>query len=223
MTETTHFDFEDARHWMVYNQVRTWDVLDPRVLDALEQVPRERFVPENWRRSAFADFFVPIGHGESMLTPKLEGRILQALALEPDDHVLEVGTGTGFFAACLARLAGKVLSVDIHEDFTQLARENLQRERLSGIRLETRDSSRLDWTRERFDAIAVTGSMPVLHDSFREALSVGGRLFAVVGNKPIMEGLLITRVGENDWSTESLFDNVLPPLVNAYSPETFEF
>lgn len=221
MSNAFDFDFENARETMVEAQVRTWEVLDPVVLDVMRGIAREHFVPQRFHNMAYADSNIPLDHGEVMLQPKVEGRLLQSLALSDDDRVLEVGTGTGYLTALLARLSGSVRSIDIHEDFIARARENLKGMHLDNIQLETGDASKLDGIGEQFDAIAVTGSMPQLHDSFRRALKIGGRLFVVVGSDPIMEAQLHTRVGENDWAVASLFDTCIPPLANAWNPGQF--
>lgn len=221
MSNATEFDFERARETMVEAQVRTWEVLDPAVLDAMRDVAREDFVPQRFHNLAYADSNIPLAHGEVMLQPKVEGRLLQSLELGGGDRVLEVGTGTGYLTALLARLVDSVRSIDIHEDFTAMARDNLKGLNLDNVTLETGDASTLEGMNEQFDAIAVTGSMPELHDSFRKALKIGGRLFVIVGRDPIMEAQLHTRVGENDWAMASLFDTKVPPLVNAWNPQRF--
>lgn len=209
-------DLGRARFNMIEQQVRTWDVLDQRVLDVYEQVPREAFVDPAHRHLAYADINLPLAHGEVMLSPKQEGRILQALALTPDSRVLEVGTGSGYLTACLATLAGPITSVDIHEDLLVVAQERLEAAQLDDrISLLCGDAASGWEGDEQFDAIAVTGSLPELHEGFHRALRTGGRLFVVVGDGPIMEGLLITRVSDDQWSTESLLDTFLPPLHNA--------
>ena len=218
----TAFNFELARHNMIEQQIRPWDVLDQRVLDVIASVPREDFVPQRYRKLAFGDVAIPLGHGEVMLKPNVEGRILQALAVRPTDHVLEVGTGSGYLTACLARLAASVVSVDIVPDFVEAARQKLKTHRLSNAALHVGDASR-GWGEHRYDAIAVTGSMATVADHWRQSLSLGGRLFVVVGQPPVMEALLITRVGEREWVRESLFDTELPPLRNAAPSRIFEF
>lgn len=212
-----------AREKMIEQQIRAWEVLDPRVLRVFEELPREHFVPETMRSLAYADTQIPLGHGEVMMAPKIEARLLQALDLSPEDRVLEVGTGSGFLTACLAKLAGEVHSADIHADFTRQASTLVHNLGLRKVHFETRDASRLDWVRPSFDVIAVTGSMPLLEPSFLHALAVGGRLFVIVGTDPIMEALLITRTAEDDWTRESLFETHIPPLVNAYSEPGFSF
>ncbi|MDX1442551.1 MAG: protein-L-isoaspartate O-methyltransferase [Gammaproteobacteria bacterium] len=221
MSNAQEFDFENARELMVEAQVRTWEVLDPAVLDAMRNVAREDFVPQRFHNLAYADSNIPLAHGEVMLQPKVEGRLLQSLDLSKNDRVLEVGTGSGYLTALLAQLADSVRSIDIHEDFTAEARDNLKGLDLDNVTLESGDASKLDDIGEQFDAIVVTGSMPELHDSFRKALKVGGRLFVIIGRDPIMEAQLHTRVSENDWAEASLFDTKVPALVNAWNPQRF--
>ncbi len=218
----TAFNFELARHNMIEQQIRPWEVLDQQVLDVIASVPREDFVPERYRNLAFSDIAIPLGHGEFMLKPTVEGRILQALAVRPTDHVLEVGTGSGYLTACLARLAASVVSVDIVPDFTEAARQKLKTLGVHNVTLHTGDASR-GWGEHRYHAIAVTGSVATVADAWRQSLSLGGRLFIVAGQPPVMEALLITRLGEQEWIQESLFDTDLPPLRNAAPVKSFEF
>lgn len=223
MNTATEFDFEQARETMVEAHVRPWEVLDPAVLEVMRKVAREHFVEGRFHNLAYADTMIPLDHGEVMMSPKVEGRLLQALALTDKDSVLEIGTGSGYLTALLGMLAGQVRSIDIHEDFTRKAGDKLKGMQLDNISLESGDASRLEGMEKQFDAIAVTGSMPQLHDSFRQALKVGGRLFVIVGTDPIMEAQLHTRVSETDWAMISLFDTRVPPLVNAWNPARFEF
>lgn len=214
---------EQARFNMVEQQVRTWEVLDQRVLDVMAEVPREQFAPERYRHLAFADVELPLGHGQVMLAPKLVGRLLQALEPRESDSVLEIGTGTGYVTACLARLAGRVVSVEIFPELSRQAQEILGAMDMDNVTLRVGDAAE-GWTQDgSFDAVAVTGSLPVLPEAFKHHLNVGGRLFAVVGELPVMEALLVTRVGENDWTTESLFDTAVPPLENARRHQPFIF
>jgi protein-L-isoaspartate(D-aspartate) O-methyltransferase len=215
-------EVEAARRQMIEQQVRTWEVLDPRVLEALAAVPRERFVPEAWRGVAFADAEIPIGHGQCMLKPALEGRILQALAPGRGDSVLEIGTGSGFFAACLAQLAGDVLTVEIHADLAAAAARAIAAEGITRVRVETGDAfARRDAA--RYQAIAVTGSLPVYDPRFERALAVGGRLFVVVGSPPVMEARLVTRSSDDSWLSETLFETSIPPLFHAPASPRFQF
>jgi protein-L-isoaspartate(D-aspartate) O-methyltransferase len=213
---------ESARQQMVEQQVRAWEVLDTRVLTAMTDVRRELFVPEGFRDLAFADTSIPIGYGEHMLPPKIEGRILQSLALTPQDEVLEVGTGTGFLAACLAHLAGRVRSLEIHGDLAGRALANLKLAAFNDVQVEVCDAMTLA-DEACWDAIALTGSLPVYDERFQRALRIGGRLFVVVGAAPVMEAWKIARVGEREWVRESLFETVIDPLVNAPRPPSFVF
>jgi protein-L-isoaspartate(D-aspartate) O-methyltransferase len=215
-------DVEAARRQMVDQQVRTWDVLDDRVLTALESVKREQFVPEAYRELAFADAEIPLGHDEVMLAPKLEGRILQALEVQPSDSVLDVGTGSGFLAACFGRLAGRVRSIDIHADFVARAQANLVRSISNNVVAERADASQLS-EEGRYDVVAVTCSLPLYDERFQKALKIGGRLFVVVGQAPIMEAWKVTRTGEREWTRTSLFETIMRPLINAPSPSPFVF
>lgn len=216
------FNFEKARHNMIEQQIRPWDVLDQRVLDTIAGVPREDFVPERFRNLAFSDVAIPLGRGEFMMKPNIEARLLQALAVQPDDHVLEVGTGSGYLTACLAQLATGVVSVDIIPEFTEAARGKLKTHGATNVALRVGDASR-GWGERCYNAIAVTGSVATVADHWRQSLSLNGRLFIVVGQPPVMEALLITRVGEREWLQESLFDTDLAPLRNAAPTKAFVF
>jgi protein-L-isoaspartate(D-aspartate) O-methyltransferase len=213
---------ESAREQMVEQQVRAWDVLDERVLSVMATVKRELFVPQAYRDLAFADAAIPIGHGQHMLAPKIEGRILQSLELTPQDDVLEVGTGSGFFAACLGRLAGRVRSLEIQPELAAVAQANLQLTIANNVQVAVADAMTLV-EEGTCDAIALTASLPVYDERFQRALRLGGRLFVVVGAAPVMEALKITRVGEREWVRESLFETVIDPLVNAPRPPAFVF
>ena len=214
-------DFETARFNMVEQQVRPWEVLDQAVLDRLAATARERFVPEDFLRLAYADTRIPLGGGYVMMPPREEARLLQALALTPRDHVLEVGTGSGYLAALAAGLARRVTTVEISGERRMRAERNLAG--YDNIEVIEGDAAQGWAAAAPYDAIAVTGSLPVLGDSFLRQLKPGGRLFVVVGEEPAMEARLITRIGAGDWATESLFETVLPPLVGARRPNQFEF
>lgn len=206
---------------MLGQQIRAWEVLDDRVLRAIADTPRERFVPPDYRDLAFADTEIPIGHGQLMLAPKIEGRILQSLQIERVDEVLEIGTGTGYLTACIARLAQQVASVDIMPDFVTSARTRLAELELANVEIEAADALAMEVPAGRFDAIAVTGSVPELDERFVRMLRPGGRLFVVVGRAPAMEARLVTMHADGAWTTESLFETVLTPLINAERPEPF--
>ena len=213
-------NFELARTQMLGQQLRAWDVLDDRVLRAFADTPREDFVPADYRDLAFADAEIPLGQGQTMLAPKVEGRILQALQVEPIDDVLVVGTGSGYLTACVAQLAKHVTSVDIFPDFATTAAPKLAARDIRNVELKTADALRLPY-RAQFDAIAVTGSTPVLNDHFVSMLRPQGRLFIVVGRDPAMEAQLITLQPNGTTTTDSLFETVLAPLINSDRPEPF--
>ncbi len=211
-----------ARHQMVDQQIRTWEVLDPRVLDVLSEMPREAFVPPAYRELAFADAPIPIGFGQSMLAPKLQGRILQALAVNAADAVLEVGSGTGYLGACFGLLAASTHSIDIHAEFTLAAAANVRAVPDAKVGFETRDAFDAAALGE-YDVVAVTGSLPVYDTRFERTLRVGGRLFAIVGVAPVMEAILVRRVDAAEWIRESLFETVVEPLINAQPAQRFIF
>jgi len=215
-------DIEFARQQMVGQQVRAWDVLHPDVLKVLRSVPREQFVPGGYEPLAFADTEIPIGHEQKMMTPTLEGRVLQALKPGSSDKVLEIGTGSGFLTACLARLAHSVTSVDIHEEFLATATVNLEDSGITNFSLLPMDAT-LELPEGTYDAIAVTGSIEEFDPRFVLALNQGGRLFVVVGNAPAMDARVITRTGDSDWQSISLFETELMPLVNSSKPPQFLF
>jgi protein-L-isoaspartate(D-aspartate) O-methyltransferase len=216
-------DVERARFNMIEQQIRTWEVLDQRVLDLLFRLPRERFVPEPYRSLAFVDMEIPIGHGEKMLQPKLEARMLQELALQPQDVVLEVGTGTGYMTALLASFAAHVYTVDVQPEFTRKAAAKLAENGLSNVTLETGDAAR-GWDKQSpYDAILITGSLPLLPEKFKTSLKPGGRLLAVVGEPPVMEAQLITSMGGGAYNTARLFETCIASLKNAPQPERFVF
>jgi protein-L-isoaspartate(D-aspartate) O-methyltransferase len=211
-----------ARQQMVDQQIRTWEVLDPRVLDVFATVPREAFVPPEYRELAFADTSIPIGLGQSMLAPKIQGRILQALSVAAGDSVLEVGSGNGYLAACLSLLGSATRSIDIHPQFTAVATANLRAVPRARVEFETRDAFATAPLGE-YDAIAVTGSLPVYDARFERSLRVGGRLFAIVGEAPVMDAVLVRRVDTAEWIRESLFETVVEALINATAAQRFVF
>ena len=214
-------DYAQARQTMVESQVRTWDVLDPRVLDTLSRVRREDFVPAAYRALAFADLGLPLGHGEVMMKPVVEGRLLQALALGADDEVLEIGTGSGFLTACLAALARRVTSVDVRSDFVQAAQARLLTAGLGHVALEVAEAVHAFAPGRSFDAIAVTGAVHSIPARFLDWLRPGGRLFAIRGESPAMQAVLVRHAGDGRFSEESLFETDLPYLAHAAPPPRF--
>ena len=216
-------DIEQARYNMVEQQIRPWDVLNQEVLDLLSRVRREDYVPEAHRALAFVDMEIPLGHGQSMWTPKLEARTLQELAIRPTDRVLEIGTGSGYLTALLASQAAEVVSVDIVPEFTAAATQKLRAHGFANVTLHPGDGAR-DWPDETgFDVIVLTGSTPLLSDAFRRRLNVGGRLFAIVGEAPVMQAQLITCTAPGAFRSVTLFETCVAPLQNAPHPAAFVF
>lgn len=215
-------DTEFARRQMVEQQVRAWDVLDPDVLETLAKVPREAFVPDAFRELAFADMEIPLGHDEVMMTPTVEGRLLDALDIGPSDKVFEVGTGSGFLTACLATLGAQVHTVDIHEDFLERAAGKLASAGFDNVSFACQDVTQ-ELPDDIFDAIAVTGSLQHFDPRFVERLAPGGRLFIITGDEPVMEARRVTRSGEREWSSEDLFETRIRRLVNGTPPPAFTF
>jgi len=213
---------EAARRQMIDQQVRTWDVLDPRVLDALASVPRERFVPEAYRGVAFADAAIPIGRGQYMLPPALEGRMLQALAPMRGERALEIGTGSGFFAACLAHLTGTVDSIEIHSDLASAAARAIGEQGIARVAIETGDALAREYE-AAYEVVAVTGSLPAPEPRLERALVVGGRMFVVIGSAPVMDARLVTRTGADSWLSEALFETRIEPLLLPVAPSRFRF
>ena len=211
-----------ARRQMIDQQVRAWTVLDEDVLDVLASVPREQFVPAAYRSMAFADAEIPIGLGQSMMTPTVEGRVLQALELTGSESILEIGTGSGFLTACLASLGDRVTSIDIHDNFVRDAARKLEDQGILNVELAVMDATR-ELPSGRFDAIAVTGSIESMDPRFVDALDPDGRVFVVVGAPPAMDARRVRLTSDGDWVTESLFETELAPLVNGALPPRFLF
>jgi protein-L-isoaspartate(D-aspartate) O-methyltransferase len=212
----------DVREQMIEQQVRAWDVLDERVLNVMRQVPRELFAPAAERFRAYADAEIPLSQGQHMLRPSVVGRLLQALLPQPHEQVLQVGAGTGFVTACLRGMGGRVRALEIFPQLAESARANLAALGLRGAEVLDADGLRFE-SATRFDVIAVTASLPLYDARFERLLNVGGRLFIVVGEAPVMEARLVERTSEGTWSTQGVFETVIDPLVNAVRPAEFTF
>jgi protein-L-isoaspartate(D-aspartate) O-methyltransferase len=215
-------NIEQARFNMVEQQIRTWEVLDQNVLDLLFTVRREEFVPPAHRLLAFADLELPLGGGATMWSPKMEARVLQELQLVSGESVLEIGTGSGYFAALLEGMGARVTSVEIEPVLSAEAGIKLQRAGFGGVELQVGDGSH-GWGGATYDAIVLTGSTPVLPDGFVRQLNPGGRVFAVIGERPVMSARLIRWAAPGSLSERTLFETVIPPLINAPVPAHFEF
>jgi protein-L-isoaspartate(D-aspartate) O-methyltransferase len=218
-----NMNFDQARFNMVEQQVRPWEVLDESVLNLLEKSHREDFVPLRYRKMAFADLAIPLDHGQCMMKPVIEGRLLQSLGLQADETVLEVGTGSGFITACLAQMAKRVVTVDIFEQFTSEAKAKLKEQKIKNVECETGDVMGGWQPEQAHDVVVVTGSVPSIPEHFRGWVNPGGRLFIVCGESPAMEAKLLTRLNATDWREESLFETDLARLINAEKAPQFEF
>ncbi len=218
-----NMNFEQARSNMVEQQVRPWEVLDERVLELFETIQREDFVPVRFRKMAFSDLNIPLEHGQHMMKPIVEGRLLQALELQPDETVLEVGTGSGFITACLAQLANRVVSVDLHEQFTHEVAGTLAEKKIRNVELESGDVMSGWQPEQAHDVLVVTGSVPAVPEHFRGWVNPRGRMFVVSGEAPAMEAKLLTKLNATEWREESLFETDLARLTNADAAPRFEF
>lgn len=221
--EAARFNTREARFNMIEQQIRTWEVLDPVVLALLDEVPRENFVAESQLGLAFADIELPIGDGQTMLSPKLEGRILQALAIKNTDKVLLVGTGSGYLTALIAKLAAHVHAVEIIPALTELVKTRLQQQNIHNVTLHIGDAATGFAEAAPYDVIVFTGSMQLRPTEAEQMLNIDGRLFAVIGEMPIMQATLTQRVGQDAFRHDTLFETCLPPLVNAPQAAKFEF
>ncbi|APV49095.1 protein-L-isoaspartate O-methyltransferase [Betaproteobacteria bacterium GR16-43] len=216
-------DIEQARFNMIEQQIRPWEVLDPDVLKLLAEVKRERFVPRGQEDLAFADLELPLGEGEAMWQPKLEARVVQELDLAPADTVYELGTGSGYLTALLAHRTRHVTSAEIHPALAASAAATLRTERVANVTLLTGDSATAPLGELAYDVIVLTGSTPVVPQAFLDRLKPGGRLFAVLGDLPVMKATLFRQAGRGEFQRTELFETVLKPLVNAPQPARFRF
>jgi protein-L-isoaspartate(D-aspartate) O-methyltransferase len=223
LVERIAMNYEQARFNMIEQQIRTWEVLDPKVLELLHEVKREDFVPEEHRALAFADLEIPLAHGESMMAPKVEARIVQEVALQPHETVYEAGTGSGYLTALLARRARHVTSAEIHPDLKARGGSNLAAAGVRNVTLLEGDCAARPLAEGPFDVIVITGSIPLLPQAFLERLAPGGRLFAVIGDAPVMKATLVRQPMRGSYQALELFETLLKPLVNAPQPPRFRF
>jgi len=206
---------------MIVQQIQPWNVHDDKVLELIQRLPREDFVPAKYKEHAFTDVNIPLADGQEMMSPKLEAYMLQALQVQEQDKVLEIGTGSGYVTALLASQSRHVITVDIDEDTQKRAEEILTAHQITNVTYDVGDAA-LGWSNQKpYDVIAITGSLPILPESFQRNLNVGGRLFAIVGDAPAMEVILITRVKDNEWTHKVLLETDIPALINAAEPERF--
>ncbi len=210
-------DFEKARFNMVEQQVRPWDVLNPRVLEVISEIPRENFTPDEYKNLAYVDTRIPLGSYQDqpceMAKPIIDGRILQELDIQDEDLILEIGTGSGYLTACLAKLGRHVDSVDINENMTAMAEKNLQALAINNVNLSTGDASKTWEQKRNYDVIAITAAMKTIPNSYKKLLKIGGRMFVVTGDAPAMTAYRVTRIDENKWTTEELFETSIEPII----------
>ena len=210
-------DFEKARFNMVEQQVRPWDVLNPRVLAVISEIPREQFTPDKYKNLAYVDTRIPLGTYEdqpcTMANPTIDGRILQEMDIQDEDLILEIGTGSGYLTACLAKLGRHVDSVDINEDMTAMAEKNLQALNINNVNLVTGDASKTWEQKHNYDVIVISAAMKRIPQSYRKLLKNGGRMFVVTGKAPAMTAHRVTRIGKNEWTTEDLFETSIEPMI----------
>lgn len=219
-------DIEQARFNMIEQQIRPWDVLDIDVLKVIADTPREFYVPTQHQKLAFSDLEIPLDHGQFMMSPKLEARMLQALQVQADDNVLEIGTGSGFVTACLAKLGNHVDTIEYYEDLSTHAQTTLQQQQISNISFKVGDvldkSFFSQQINKQYDAIVITASMPVYSNLFENFLTENGRLFVVAEKAPVMQARIITRINNYGFTTTNLFETDLQPLIGMHAPQEFE-
>jgi len=208
-------NMDQARSNMIEQQIRPWEVLDPTVLNIMRAIPREYFVSAEYQRLAYADIEIPLAHGEFMLHPRVEGRLLQELAINPHDKCLEIGTGSGYLTACMAHLSDHVDSIDIHSDFIELAQQRLTDSAINNITLEQKNALTDLESKQQYDSIVISAAVREENvNHFKNMLNIGGRLMLVIGTtqQPIMQTTLITREGTDQFSRMGIFETKLKPL-----------
>ena len=216
-------NIEQARFNMIEQQIRPWEVLDQDVLNLLAIVKRENFVPAAYRNIAFADLEIPLPGGERMLSPKVEARVLQELAVHKGETVLEIGTGSGYMAALLAHRGRSVTTVEISPELADFAKQNLTANGVANVEVITGDGA-LGWNQGApYDVSCVSGGLPVMPQEFLEQLKIGGRIAAFVGSTPVMKAQILTRVDEKQFRVSDVFETLVAPLTNAVHPSLFKF
>ena len=216
-------DLQQARLNMIEQQIRPWEVFDQKVLNLLNEMYREEFIPDAYQDLCFTDTRLPIGHEQTTMTPKIEARVLQSLTINPEDSVLEIGTGCGYLTVLLAKSAKHVRSIDIFPDFIDSVKAKIAKTELTNIELENCDAYSIFEQSAKYDVIVLTASLPTMDDRFLNLLNDGGRLFVIIGESPVMEACVFTRQSDSSWSQESIFETDLPALIGAEHKETFKF
>jgi len=216
-------NLETAKFNMIEQQVRPWDVLNPVILETLDQVSREDFIADNYKNLSYADMSIPLGNGQFMMHPVVEGRMLQTLEINPEDKILEIGTGSGYITACLAKLGSHVDSIEIDEAISKTAADRLSRKNITNVTLTTADATGEMPASQTYDVIVITGSMNECPQAYKEALNPGGRLFIITGEDPVMTARLITRTNDKAWAEEVLFETSVKRLIHAETEKQFVF
>jgi len=221
--ENNHMDIEQARFNMIEQQIRPWEVPDQDVLDLLNEIHREEFIPDAYKDLSFADMRIPIGHEQTTMMPKVEARLLQSLRLKADETVLEIGTGCGYLTTLLAKSAKHVKSIDIYPDFIVAATDKIIKTGLTNIELECADAYSLLDKSEKYDVLVLTASLPKMDEQFLNLLNNSGRMFAIIGESHAMEACVLTKQENGAYSKESLFETDLPALIGSEQKEKFVF
>ena len=216
-------NLETAKFNMIEQQVRPWDVLNPVILETLDQVSREDFIADNYKNLSYADTAIPLGNGQFMMHPVVEGRVLQSLEIKANDEILEIGTGSGYITACLAKLGSHVNSIEIDETISKTAADRLSRKKIFNVTLTVADANNEVPSSQSYDVIAITGSMNECPQKYKEALNRGGRLFIITGDDPVMTARLITRTNDKAWAEEILFETSIKRLIHSETKKQFVF
>ena len=216
-------DIEQARFNMIEQQIRPWHVLNTDVLDVIQSVPREQFVPKEHQSLAFADLEIPLDHEQVMMSPKVEARLLQSLQIRAQDEVLEVGTGSGYLTACLATMAAHVTTIEYYASLSAVAEQRCRQNNLQNIEFTVGDVFDRIAALGTYDVIAVTASSPEYLPQFAQQLNIGGRMFVIVGHRPVMTAMLVTCVASNEYRRETIFETEIPPLIMSSRKKVFAF
>jgi len=210
-------DIKQARKNVIEQQVRPWGGLNVRANQALTDIPRENFVPEEYQKLVFADIEIPLNKTDKMLSPKIEGRILDSLDLKGHENVLEVGTGSGYFTSVLSSLSNSVTSIEANKDLHTLAKSKIKKLKLNNITLKHESFLTSNFEHGQFDAIILGCALPKINKDLKKLLNLGGKLFVVVGAKNQMHATLVTRINDNEWQSKSLFETYLD-IMKGYEP-----
>ena len=216
-------DIKQARKNVIEHQVRPWGGLNVRANQALADIPRENFVPEEYQKLVFADIEIPLNKTDKMLSPKIEGRILDSLDLKGHENVLEIGTGSGYFTSVLSSLSNSVTSIEADKDLYALANTKINKLKLNNITLKHESFLTSNFEHGQFDAIVLGCALPEINKDLKKLLNLGGKLFVVVGEKNQMHATLVTRLNNNEWHSKSLFETYLDIMKGSEPSVKFTF